>query len=274
VPYIIRPHGSLNIRDRRHHSIRKKVYELLIENKTLRNAAGLHCTSVSETMQLPAKIRGRAFTIPHGVDERILALPRVNERPISGMILFLGRITAKKGLDVLLMAVSELRLRGVSARLTVAGGGEGSYERQMMSLANQLGLSDDVNFIGHVDQETRATLLVNHDIFVLPSRDENFGMAVTEALAAGLPVVVTPEVAVAEYIDGTPAGLVVDRHPQSIAQGIETLLSDESGRVHRRQSAAQVARRHFSWETAGQFIESMYYQCLSQSRHDNSSRPN
>ena len=55
VPYIVRPHGSLNIRDRRHHLIRKKIYELLIENKTLQFAAGLHCTSVGETMQLPRK---------------------------------------------------------------------------------------------------------------------------------------------------------------------------------------------------------------------------
>jgi glycosyltransferase involved in cell wall biosynthesis len=271
VPYIIRPHGSLNVRDRRHHLVRKKIYELLIENRTLQFAAGLHCTSVSESMQLPAKIRDRAFTIPHGVDEEILSLPRFDERPISGAILFLGRITPKKGLDVLLVALSELVHRGVSARLTVAGAGEESYEREMTGLASQLGLSENVDFIGHVDPGARSTLLVNHDVFVLPSRDENFGIAVAEALGAGLPVIVTPEVAIAEYIDGTPAGLVVDRDPQSIAKGVEILLSDHSARVERRRSAAEVARRHFSWETAGQLIEDMYNKCLSPSQSFNGS---
>ena len=148
-------------------------------------------------------------------------------------------------------------------RLTVAGAGDESYEREMIALANQLGISKSVDFVGHVDPEVRATLLANHDVFVLPSRDENFGMAVAEALAAGLPVVVTPEVAIAEYIYGTPAGLVVDRHPQSIAEGIEILLSDDSARVERRRSAAEVARRHFSWETTGRLIENMYNESLS-----------
>jgi glycosyltransferase involved in cell wall biosynthesis len=263
VPYIIRPHGGLNIRDHQHHFVRKKMYELLIENRTLQFAAGLHCTSASETMQLPAKVRARAFTIPHGVDGKILTLPRLDERPISGAILFLGRITPKKGLDVLLLALSELLSRGISFRLTVAGAGKKPYEQEMIALANDLGLSENVDFIGHVGPEVRSTLLTNHDVFVLPSRDENFGIAVAEALAAGLPVIVTREVAIAEYIDGTTAGLVVDRHPQSIARGIQILLSDESARAERRRSAAEVARRHFSWETAARLIENMYHQCMS-----------
>ena len=90
-------------------------------------------------------------------------------------------------------------------------------------------------------------------------------MAVAEALAAGLPVIVTPDVAIAEFIQGTHAGLVVDRDPRSIAKGIEVLLSDgESARVERRLAAAEVAKRHFSWNAAGELIENMYNQCLLQ----------
>jgi glycosyltransferase involved in cell wall biosynthesis len=207
-------------------------------------------------------MRGRAFTIPHGVDERLFDIARNDDRPTADAILFLARIAPKKGLDIVLKALYILRERGVNARLTVAGSGDPRYQRRITALVKKLDLNRWVEFLGHVDEVARAALLSSHDVFVLPSRDENFGIAVAEALAAGLPVVITPGVALSEYVAGNASGFVVNRDPKSVASGIATILAEESNRRHRRNSATALAKRHFRWDVAGRLMEQMYLECI------------
>lgn len=95
----------------------------------------------------------------------------------------------------------------------------------MKQLAESLHLTDRVSFAGLVVGESKELLLQGADLFVLPSFSENFGIAVAEALLAGLPVVVTPGIQIATEISAAKAGLIVPGEVQPLADAIAQLLT-------------------------------------------------
>ena len=118
------------------------------------------------------------------------AHPELAERPLA---LFLSRLHPKKGLDRLIPAWKALAERMPEARLLIAGTGELDYVASLQKLAADSGLGDGVVFLGQLVGHQKWEALVDADVFVLPSHQEGFSMAITEALAAGCPPVVTEE---------------------------------------------------------------------------------
>src|SRR5690606_27143605 len=120
-------------------------------------------------------------------------VPRAQQRkPLQGSrrLLFLARIHKKKGVDVLLNAWRRLEERHPDWELTIAGPDDGGYLDGMKQLAAALQLRR-VDFTGPVYGERKSTLLQSSDLYVLPTHSENFGMTVAEALAHGVPAIVT-----------------------------------------------------------------------------------
>jgi len=159
--------------------------------------------------------------------------------------LFLSRIHHKKGIEVLLRAIHLLHEsrdghgKGYACRLLIAGTGDPDYIRTLKALASSLGLDETVAFLGHVSGELKLSLLAAADVFVLPTSQENFGLALTESLASGTPVITTPGVDIWPELESSGGAIIVKPEPRLFADAIQNLTRDpsrahEMGRMGRR----------------------------------------
>ncbi len=164
--------------------------------------------------------------------------------PILGT---LGRLHVNKGLDVAIRALGLLRDRGVAAHLRVAG--DGPLREELMRLTRELALQDRVEFCGWV--QPAADYLAGLDLFVLPSRVEPFGLVVTEAMAAGAPVVASAIDGPKEILlDGVLGSLSAPDEPTALAEAIGAALSDWPATLNKARAAKAYALTHFSLDTS------------------------
>ncbi len=186
------------------------------------------------------------------------------QRPI---LLFVGRLRYYKGLDDLLRAMALLRDRadGFSATLLICG--SGPMEAAWRALAQELGLAERVHFLGDVPEEALPALYHAADLYVLPanSRAEAFGVALLEAMAAGLPVISTEVGSGTSYVNihGETGLIVPPRDPERLAQAIATLLSDPALRQRLGAQAQARVRAGFSQATMIARVLNLYHQLLS-----------
>ena len=138
-------------------------------------------------------------------------------------MLFLGRLSFIKGLDLLVEAFAQINS---DARLVIAGpdDGDGCLER-IRSLIADLKIEERVILPGPLFGKEKLEALVDADLFVLPSRHESFGNAAAEAIACGTPVLVTSECGIAPLVDGR-AGEVVACEVETLRDGLARLLGD------------------------------------------------
>ncbi|MBW8873596.1 MAG: glycosyltransferase [Acidobacteria bacterium] len=261
VPYVVSPRGML-VSDliARRGRWRKRAWMLLAERRTLARAAALHATSALEAdeaarlgLPLPP-----VFTVPNGVD--VPPGPQQDgEEPREPFLLFLGRVSWKKGLDRLIPALA--RCPGVE--LKIAGNDEEGLRPELERLAGEAGVAGRVRFLGPVAGEEKASLLRRAAVLVLPSRSENFGNAVLEAMAAGCPVAVTPEVGLAATVRETGAGLVVDGDPVRLGEALRDLLADAARREEMGCRGARAAADRFGWPAVALAMETMYDRVLT-----------
>lgn len=262
VPYVVSPRGMLE-----QHLIEQKsaVWKAaligFVEKRTLEHAAAVHMTSTREVEQAAAfgfqlpPIR----VIPNGVAMEPPSAARVSEgiSDIAGgepFVLFLGRVNWKKGLDRLMSALAYVP----GVRLVIAGNDEEEYTLVLDDLARQCGVGDRVIFTGPVHGRDKAALLSSARVLVLPSYSENFGNVVVEAMAAGCPVVVTPEVGIAESVAQIGAGLVVDGAPAALGSAIAGLCADERRRQEMGGRGRAAAVAQFSWPAVAVQMEQLY----------------
>ncbi|MEO0650549.1 MAG: glycosyltransferase, partial [Planctomycetota bacterium] len=174
-------------------------------------------------------------------------------------LLFLGRLSTKKGLDRLLPALPRLP---EDVRLVVAGPDEGARAGLERTTA-ALGLEGRVQFVGPVTGLARAALLERAELLLLPSRSENFGNVVLEALAAGTPAVVTPEVGAAEVLRHTGAGRVVAGTPEALAEDLNRVLGDSS-LLRDLRRRARGAAEDYTWPRVAERLEHEFERVLDQ----------
>src|SRR5207248_10124477 len=153
----------------------------------------------------------RPVIIPLGIEvERSTPARRRPNGSELFSLLSVSRIDPKKNLESLLRAVAAVVSRNPRVILNIAGSGDPRYVAKLHSLSRALDIAGHVNWLGPVEGEKKAETFAAANAFVLPSHSENFGLAVVEALAAGLPCVVSRQVAVSSDIEASRAGIVVD----------------------------------------------------------------
>jgi glycosyltransferase involved in cell wall biosynthesis len=269
VPYVVSPRGMLEKGLIEQKSAWLKAALIaFIERETLEGAAAIHVTSRREADEAAAfgfNLR-QVREIPNGVDAAAVgqargvsphdpAISPAIEQIVRGgpFVLFLGRINWKKGLDRLVKALPH----APSVRVVIAGNDEDRYRPTVEAMAAGLEVSDRIVFTGAVAGAEKAALLSAARALVLPSYSENFGNVVLEAMAAGRPVIVTPEVGVAGLVEESGAGLVVSGRREPLADAMTSLVSDaayaDSMGVRGRESA-----RRFSWNSVAEQMEQMY----------------
>lgn len=246
VPYVVSPRGML-VRDliRRRSRWVKTAWITLVERGNLSRAAAIHFTSRvewDEASELGLTLP-RPFVVSNGVEP---VADDHRQRPVgNGPLLFLGRVNWKKGLDRLIESMALVP----GCRLVVAGNDEEEYTPVLKSLAVRLGVSDRVDFVGQVSGTRKAELLANAAALVLPSYSENFGNVVLEAMAAGTPVIVTPEVGAAEIVERTDAGIVTSGDPEHLSAALNRLLDQPELGREMGQRGMRAVEANYSWNS-------------------------
>jgi glycosyltransferase involved in cell wall biosynthesis len=172
--------------------------------------------------------------------------------------LFIGRINWKKGLDRLICALPFVP----DCRLVIAGNDEEQYQPGLEILATQKGVHERISFIGPVYGLDKRAILGRATALVLPSYSENFGNVALEGMAAGCPVVVTPEVGAADLVLEAGAGVVLDGSPEKLGRGIADLIADpERGRTMGQRGRDAVVAK-YTWEAIAHRMEAVYRMAL------------
>lgn len=263
-PYVLSPRGML-VRDliSRRSGLLKRAWISLVEGRNVSRAAAIHVTSAieaDEILALGLKPR-RMFEVPNGFDFP----PDGGEAPLHDgealpkeYVLFLGRISWKKGLDRLVAALAAAP--GIT--LVIAGNDDEGYWPTLLQKATELSVADRIRYIGFVEGQRKREALSRAALLALPSYSENFGNVVLEAMALGVPVVVTPEVGLASVVEKSASGLVVQGDPSLLGAALVRLMADEA---LRRELGAngRAAAKAFSWASVAERMEREYLSLAS-----------
>jgi glycosyltransferase involved in cell wall biosynthesis len=268
IPYIIAPRGML-VKEliRKKSRFVKNVWINLIERRNLEAAAAIHVTSKIEAEDVArfGFSLKHIVIVPNGVNKPLhgpsgnSVSPHIKETAAKRpFLLFLGRITWKKGLDRLIPALKLIP----DINLIVAGNDEDNYRSKLEKLVSENGLDERVIFCGPVYNADKEALFENAEVFALPSYSENFGIAVLEAMAVGCPVVVTPEVGVSDMVRETGSGIVVQGDPDILGNSIKNLLSKPDLLRQMGEKGKKVVKERFTWEAVALRMESVYQDLL------------
>jgi glycosyltransferase involved in cell wall biosynthesis len=237
----------------------------LIDRHNLSRAACLHFASAAERdeaayLRLPSAhvILPLGVTMPPVVSAGSAQGPGVETR-----FLFLSRLHPKKQIESLLEALALVHRQQPSAawRLGIAGNGEPAYLQHLRELAAQLGIAHRCDWLGFLEGEAKWQALQAADWFVLPSASENFGIAAIEALAAGTPPILSPDVAVSEAIAAAGAGVVVSADPAVLAIALFDALPGPDPNMC--CAARALAQQHYSWPLLGGRLRDTYAAILA-----------
>jgi glycosyltransferase involved in cell wall biosynthesis len=271
VPYVVRPLGTLAPYGMGQRALLKKLSFALIEKPLLDQAAAIHCTSPQEASEIMALgVRSPIEVIPLGLPVEAAPVARdptwLKQRApeLAGrrVLLFLSRLDRKKGLELLLEAFARLQAPRDTLALVVAGAGATAYTSQLRESARALGIDRNIFWAGHLDDSEKHRALHAADIFVLPSQAENFGIAAVEALAAGLPVILSDQVGIHGAVTKAEAGLVVPRSAEALGAAIDRLLVDDPLRIRQSHNARALASSEFSQDVMIQRLLALYNRAL------------
>jgi len=243
VPVIVSPRGTLSgYSFSNKNSLAKRLIHALLGKKLL-NASYIHVTSEREREAME-KLTGtkKIFNIPN-----FIAFPA--GIPVEGItqsdhlrLIFLSRIEEKKGLEILFEALSDIH---IPYRLTIAGDGDTAYINNLKKFAEELGLTNNIDWIGFKN-DNKFDILQQHDLFVLPSYDENFGNAVIESLSTGTAVLISNNVGLATYIEQKKFGWVCNQDALSFREKITSIAEQQDELLRIRKEAPGIIRNDFS----------------------------
>jgi len=274
VPYIVRPLGTLDPWGMKQKSLRKTLFWQLAAKRMMRDAAAVHYTARGEqeaTEQSLGLNHGRV--VPLGIDPEIASAPLspeyfAREFPELGMspyVLVLSRLLPTKGLDALLDAfLSLIKQRGfIGWRLVLAGEGPDDYVAGLKQKIESQGADGSVLFPGWLEGHKKNAVLRNSALLALPSYHENFGLCVMEALACGVPVLVSPHVNLSDEIRAVGAGWIAAIGKAPIEAALKEALGSEMERTN-RGSAGKTLSARFTWSEVARQLVNLYSDVLAE----------
>lgn len=262
--YGIWPHGVLAPFQRTVSAGRKAMYDRMVARQILDHAAVIFYNAPGERDEArDLHLQAPSVIIPHGIDlEPFAHLPprgAFRQQYLNGfdgpLLLYLSRLNAKKGLDILVQAMQQVHARVPDARLAIVGSGDPpEFAAQVETWVRDAGLQDVVTLPGLLVGETKLAALADADIFVLPSQQENFSFAMFEAMASRVPVVISDTFNFAPEVARYRAGCVVPRTADAFAVALLELLASPAERARLGEGGAQLAAR-YSWTAVGKQME-------------------
>lgn len=276
VPYMIMPHGSLDpflYNQSQYNLPLKKIYERLFDIPNLNHATAIHYTTEEEAKRAAfLRLRSRAVVLPNGIDwENYRRLPpRGNFRRYirfddqTPLVLFLGRINFKKGLDLLVPAFGRVTKKRADARLAIVGPDNEGYCSKVRRWCKEYGIQDRVFFVDHLGFEKVKEAYVDADCFVLPSYTENFGLTVVEAMACGTPVIISDQVNIWREVQEARAGIVVRLDSRDVADAICRILADKIEAKAMGTRGRVAAEKCYAWPHIVEQLTQVYRELIEE----------
>ena len=259
-PYIISPRGSLMAEPLKKSGLKKKIYLSLVEKKNLANASAIHFTTEMEKEEylkagLPLK---KVIVIPNGIEREVAQNLTRNYAEKSfrkkfgifsdkKIVLFLSRISWKKGLDTLIPTFAEVIKKEPKTVLVIAGGDDEGYGENLKSQISNLKINNSVIFTGMLLGNDKIAAYRESDVFVLPSYSENFGQTVVESMACGTAVVITKNVGVAPSVERVGTGIVIEKNEKQLTEAILKILGNPKIAVEMGKRGRELVEKEFFW---------------------------
>ena len=269
VPYVISPNGTAPLIERR--MFAKRLFDWTTGRQALAASSRVVAVSNGEWHQLRSLgvPDSRIAMLPNPIDEVEFAGPRDPDRfrrahrIVTGpLIVFLGKLTPRKGVDVLLKAFAQVQVR--NATLVIAGNDMGTG-RMADALTAALGLASRVRRIGLLTGAERLDALAAADVVVYPSRDEVFGLVAAEALLCGTPVVVCNDNGCGELVTEVGGGLTTPYGDWVLLAGaIDSVLAAPYFWGERAAVAGDRVRARFGTRGICERLEQLYRAVLSE----------
>jgi len=261
VPVLLSPRGTLSPYSFSHKSIGIKwfVHKLSV---SLLNRCHVHTTSVRETEAIEKLIQPKSITaIPNFVKLPSRRAGAAKQPDGILKLLFFSRIEEKKGLDLLLNALNDVT---VPYHLTIAGDGDEKYTDSLKKLTETNRVQKKVSWTGF-HTENKFEFIREHDLFILPSYDENFGNAVIESLSVGTPVLISQEVGLAAYVKQKRLGWLCQTSAVSVASAINEIGNDCREELDRiRKEAPDIVYEDFDHDNLVKKYIGMYEKLIQQ----------
>jgi glycosyltransferase involved in cell wall biosynthesis len=269
VPYVVRPLGTLDPWSLRQKHLRKRLLWHVGVRSILQRATAIHYTTSEEQRLAEESLGlGRGVVIPLGVEEELLRVPSGTESlrchypslENHPYVLVLCRLHPKKGLEtfleVFLTVTHEEEFR--HWRLVIAGEGETGYVASLKHLVRAQEGQDRVLFPGWLEGTAKAAALHEAALLALPSHQENFGLSVVEALACGVPVLLSTQVNLAGEVEAAEAGWRVPLERAALLETLVRVLRDDHERVRRGHAGRQLVHRRFLWSAVAVELAALY----------------
>jgi glycosyltransferase involved in cell wall biosynthesis len=270
IPYILTPHGMLDRWSLKQKSIKKYIYYILIEKYNFKNAKFTHFLNLEELNESKDFFNfKKIIIIPNGSDiksnlENISHLnPRIDDLKNNNKIilLYLGRLHPKKGLDDLLKSFSQVIKINPNFHLLVAGGGDELYINKLKNLLNRLAINDYVSFLGPIYGQDKLFLLKKSNIFILPSYQEGDSVAIKEAMSFYVPVIIT-KACHFEEVEINKAGKIVSNDLNELKNAI-LFFSDENIRQLYGSNGFNLIANKYTWEIVANEYYKLYNSILN-----------
>lgn len=267
-PYIVTPRGMIDPWALQNARWKKRLSGWLFENAHLKGAACLHALCESEAQSMRSYgLRNSICVIPNGIelpDKTVLPSPMWKSKmpKNANVLLYLGRLHPKKGLINLLHGWKLLSQRAGHSMeewyIVIAGWDQDGHEDKLKTLAQELGIQDNIIFVGPQFGINKEACYYHANAFILPSLSEGLPMVVLEAWAYGLPVVMTPE---CHLPDGfkKKAALRIESDSDSIAHGLERLFfMSDAERKAMGWRGHQLVESRFTWSKIAEDMQAVY----------------
>jgi len=287
VPHMVFPHGSIDPFLLRRNRPRKWLYTKLFAERDYRQASAV-LFNTAEEMRLASDWPGlrtredyvgnkpKRFVVPVGIDPSWLQEPdaaagerlrnRFPELKGRRLIVCLGRINFKKGLDILARAFAQIARNREDLHLVLAGPDSEGYGRKVRRWLADGGALKKATFTGSLDGEERLAVMQQAELFALPSYTENFGGVVTEAMASRVPVVISDQVNIWPDVLKAGAGLVVPCDAEATAQALRTVLDDPARGRQMGTNGRRWVAEHLPWKVVAAQMAQAYEEIVRDHR--------
>lgn len=259
VPYVVRPHGALDPWSLGRKSLRKRAVLRAGARRMLESAARIQYTTDAERRLAESALPWlpAGTVVPLGVDDACFGESTTDVR--RPYVLALSRLDRKKGLELLIDAFHAAALDTALApwRLILAGDGRSDYVRELRDRAERGAAAGRITFTGWIDGTEKRLLVGGASLLASPSLQENFGLSVMEAMASGVPALVSPGVNLAEDIEASRAGWVVPRDMAALAEQLKAIARDPADRMRRGGAARQLADT-YRWRRSAEALVDLY----------------
>jgi glycosyltransferase involved in cell wall biosynthesis len=281
VPYILRTCGMLDSWSLARKPLKKRIYNTLIQRRIIDNASALWFTSEKERdgtrpfgygcgeIVLPLGVQRASYeVIPDG------SVFRSRHPDLKGrrIILYLGRINPEKQPGLLIEAFAEVGEQFPDTTVVIAGPDECSHSIELKRLAQTAGISHRVYFAGIMRGDEVKEALAASVIFVLASKYENFGLTVIEAMACGIPVIVSDMVSVADVVAEYDVGRVISPNRGILAESLRELLLNPGLAERMGAQGRRLAMERFTWDKIVPSLISVYEQAIDGKAYQPSSK--